>query len=79
MQIRVLSDELEVIWVKTDAGGVTSDFHRRDGTLEKIIDTLQRALNGAYIELQQPVSFADPAVSNSEAMESYFSEREGLV
>lgn len=79
MQIRVLSDDLEVLWVKTEAGGVTSESHRQDGTLEKVIEALQCALSYARLELKQPVSFTDPAASNSKAMELYLSERKCLV
>ena len=69
MQVRVLNEELDVLWVKTETGGVTNLSFRRDGTIEKIIDALQRALDHARAELSCPVDSTDAAQQNSEALE----------
>jgi hypothetical protein len=79
MQVRILDDDLEVLWVKTETGGVTSTSHRQDGTLERIITSLECALLCARAELVEPVSSDDPATSNSRALELFLSERQRLV
>lgn len=69
MQVRILNDDLEVIWVKTETGGVTSLSFRRDGTIETIIIALERALQWAREESAQPDSELCPAVVNSQAID----------
>ncbi|MGW8461199.1 hypothetical protein [Pseudomonas sp. CLCA07] len=64
-----MSEELDVLWVKTETGGVTNLSFRRDGTIEKIIDALQRALDHARAELSCPVDCADAAAQNSKSLE----------
>ena len=69
MQARVLNEELDVLWVKTETGGVTNLSFRRDGTIERIINALQRALDHARAELNCPVDCADAAAQNSKSLE----------
>jgi hypothetical protein len=69
MQIRVLNEKLDVLWIKTETGGVTNLSFRRDGTIEKIIYALQRALAHARAELNSPVDCAAAAVQNSKSLE----------
>lgn len=75
MQIRILDDDLQVLWVKTASGGVTRTSHRQDGTLARIISSLESALVWANEELREPVSIEEPAISNSRALEAFLSER----
>lgn len=56
-------------WVKTETGGVTNLSFRRDGTIEKIIDALQRALDHARAELGYEDDCTDVALQNSAALE----------
>lgn len=70
MQVRVLNEELDVLWVKAESGGVTNLSFRRDGTIEKIIDALQRALDHARAELSCEDDCTDAALQNSRALES---------
>jgi hypothetical protein len=53
MQVRVFDKTGELLWVKTETGGVTSLSHRQDGTLEKIIGALESALCQARAEAVQ--------------------------
>lgn len=53
MQVRVMNEGLEVLWVRTETGGLTSLSYRRDGTLEMIISALESALNQARAEAIQ--------------------------
>lgn len=70
MQVRIFNDDLEVLWVKTETGGLTSLSFRRDGTIEKIIAVLQRALEHARAELNCQDDCADVAQQNSDALAS---------
>jgi len=69
MQVRVLNEELDVLWVKTEIGGVTNLSFRRDGTIERIIDALQRALDHARAERNCEDDCTDAALQNSQALE----------
>lgn len=70
MQVRILDDEgLEILWVKTETGGLTSSSFRRDGTIERIITALERALEQARAESTELDSEVCPVVANSEALE----------
>ncbi|MBP2081652.1 MULTISPECIES: hypothetical protein [Pseudomonas] len=53
MQVRVIGEEQQLLWVRTQNGGVTSLSHRRDGTLSKIIAALESALQQARAEAKQ--------------------------
>lgn len=53
MQVRVIGEEQQLLWVRTQNGGVTSLSHRRDGTLSKIIAALESALYQARAEAKQ--------------------------
>ncbi|MNF71115.1 hypothetical protein D3C81_2271270 [compost metagenome] len=68
MQVRILNNDLEVIWVKTETGGLTSLSFRRDGTIEKIIVALQRALEHARAELDCQEDSINVAQQNSDAL-----------
>ncbi|MNC37040.1 hypothetical protein D3C75_855900 [compost metagenome] len=70
MQVRVLNDDLEVLWVKTETGGLTSMSFRRDGTLGKIIAALETALEHARAELDCQETDGDVALENSAALET---------
>ncbi len=69
MQVRVLNDELEVLWTRTETGGLTSLSFRRDGTIETIIASLENALEHARAEAAQPDFGLCPAVVSSEAID----------
>ena len=69
MQVRVLSEELELLWVKTETGGLTTLSFRRDGTIETIIASLETALEQARAEATQPDSGLCPAVVSSQAID----------
>lgn len=69
MQIQVLNDKMDVIWVKTETGGVTSTSFRRDGTLDKIIELLALALRQARAELRSDNGVGSVAEQNSAALE----------
>lgn len=70
MQVRVLNDDFEVIWVKTETGGLTSLSFRRDGTIETIITTLESALQWAKKEGTLPPVLC-PAVVDSRAIDDF--------
>lgn len=74
MQVRILNDDLEVIWVKTESGGLTSLSFRRDGTIEIIIDKLEKALQWAREEATQPDSLNLP-IASSQAIDEYVTEK----
>ena len=78
MQVRILNDDLEVIWVKTETGGLTSLSFRRDGTIETIIIALERALQWAREEATQSDSELCPAGVNSQAIDEFL-QRNFLV
>ncbi len=69
MQVRVLDEAKNVLWVKTETGGLTSLSHRRDGTLAKIIAHLESALEQARGELICQETGGDVAQQNSAALE----------
>lgn len=69
MQIQVLNDKMDVIWVKTESGGVTSTSFRQDGTLDKIIALLALALQQARAELLTDGGAGSVAQQNSAALE----------
>ena len=69
MQVRVLNEDLEVLWVKTETGGLTSLSFRRDGTIDVIIVALENALQQARAEAAQPDSGLCPAVVSSQAID----------
>jgi hypothetical protein len=69
MQVRILNDDLDVIWTKTNTGGLTSPSFRRDGTIETIIVALETALQRAREEAIQPDSDLPPAPVSIQAID----------
>lgn len=69
MQVRILNDDLDVIWTKTNTGGLTSLSFRRDGTIETIIVALEAALQWARDEANQPDSGLPPAPVSIQAVD----------
>ncbi|WP_460152818.1 hypothetical protein [Pseudomonas sp. S2_B07] len=65
-----MNEELDVLWVKTETGGVTNLSFRQDGTIERIIDALQRALDHAHAERSCEDDCTDAVLQNSQALES---------
>jgi len=61
MQVRVFGEAQELLWVRTETGGLTSLSHRRDGTLDRIIVALESALYQAKSEAKH-VDEADLAM-----------------
>jgi hypothetical protein len=78
MQVRILNDDLEVIWTKTETGGLTSLSFRRDGTIEMIISKLETALEWAREEAIQPDSGLPPAPVSIQAIDEFL-QRNSLV
>lgn len=74
MQVRILNDDLEVIWVKTESGGLTSLSFRRDGTIETIIGELEKALQWAREEATLPDSLT-PYLASSQAIDEFVTEK----
>lgn len=70
MQVRVVGEAQEVLWVKTETGGVTSLCYRRDGTLEKIITALESALHQARGEASQAVDDTRPMVASADDIDA---------
>ena len=70
MQVRVISGNLEVLWVKTETGGLTSLSYRRDGTLEMIIAALESALHQARAEATQVVDDDRSVVASAEDIDA---------
>ncbi len=70
MQVRVVGEVQEVLWVKTETGGVTSLSYRRDGTLEKIIAVLESALHQARGEATQVEDDARAMVASAEDIDA---------
>ena len=68
MKVHVFEKSSEVLWVKTETGGLTSLSYRRDGTLEKIIAALESALLQARAEQNCPIMGTDVAADNSAAL-----------
>lgn len=71
MQVRILNDDLDVIWTKTETGGLTSPSFRRDGTIEMIIIALEKALQWAREEAIQPDSDSSPALVSTQAIDEF--------
>ena len=79
MQIRVIDEAQNVLWVKTESGGMTSLSYRRDGTLEKIIAALGAALTQARGELGAHKEIdGDVAAQNSAALETMLKRQFGV-
>ncbi|MDF2792651.1 MAG: hypothetical protein K0S85_404 [Pseudomonas orientalis] len=68
MQVFVVSEAREILWVKTETGGVTSLSYRRDGTLEKIITLLEAALMQAREECNRPQGGCNVVQDNTAAL-----------
>lgn len=75
MQVRVIDDTQNVLWVKTETGGLTSLSYRRDGTLVKIISLLESALLQARGELNNRQEGGDIAQENSAALEEMLNRK----
>lgn len=71
MQVRILNDDLDVIWTKTSTGGLTNPSFRRDGTIETIIVALESALQWARDEANQPDSGLPPAPVSAQAIDEF--------
>lgn len=69
MQVRVIDEAQDILWVRTETGGLTSLSYRRDGTLVKIIAHLESALEQARGELICQETGGDVAQQNSAALE----------
>lgn len=69
MQVRVIDEAQDILWVKTETGGLTSLSYRRDGALVKIIALLESALEQARAELICQETGGDVAQQNSAALE----------
>lgn len=69
MQVRVINEAQDILWVKTETGGLTSLSYRRDGTLVKIIALLESALLQARGELNCQQEGGNVAQENSAALE----------
>lgn len=69
MQVRVIDEAQDILWVKTEIGGLTSLSYRRDGTLVKIIALLESALEQARGELICEEKGGDVAQQNSAALQ----------
>ncbi len=69
MQVRVIDEAQNILWVKSETGGLTSLSYRRDGTLVKIIAHLESALEQARGELICQEGSEDVAEKNSAALE----------
>lgn len=69
MQLRILNDAQEVIWLKTETGGVAHLSFHHDGTLEKIIALLESALKQAQAEAVNEFDLGSVAERNSAALE----------
>lgn len=70
MQVRIFGEEKELLWVRTQNGGVTSLSHRRDGTLLKIIAALESALHQARAEVKQVGNDDQAMVASSEDIDA---------
>lgn len=68
MQVHVIGETREIMWVKTETGGVTNLSYRRDGTLEKIIALLESALIQARGEFNRSQDGSNVAQENSAAL-----------
>ncbi|MFK7702886.1 hypothetical protein [Pseudomonas caspiana] len=68
MQVHVVGEAREILWVKTETGGVTSLSYRRDGTLQKIIALLESALLQARGELTSPQGGDNVVQENAAAL-----------
>ncbi|MBO2890621.1 hypothetical protein [Pseudomonas asiatica] len=78
MQVRVTDEAQDILWVKTETGGLTDLSYRRDGTLVKIIAHLESALEQARGELICQETGGDVAQQNSAALEEML-DRQLLV
>lgn len=75
MQVRVIDETQNVLWVKTETGGLTHLSYRRDGTLVKIISLLESALHQARGELNSQQESGDIAQENSSALEEMLNRK----
>lgn len=78
MQLIVLNDTRDVIWVKTKTGGLTSLSFRQDGTLDQITELLKLALEQAQAEAVSDGDLLSVAEQNSAALDGML-ERQLLV
>ena len=67
MQVLVVGEAKEVLWVKTETGGEASLSYRRDRALEKIITALESALYQARGEASQSVEGSHSVVLSDAA------------
>lgn len=56
MQVRVLDESGELIWSQGEKSGMTFLSHRQDGTIHRIIASLESAVNEARDESLRPIS-----------------------
>lgn len=70
MKVSVTGEGQDLLWVRTETGGVTSLSHRRDGTLEKIIEALDSALFQARAEASQVNNDDQTMVASSDDVDA---------